>query len=382
MALDTDYINNNVYAVVNAIHKMATGEDALSVVDTQSFVDYGNTVLSSNDHTETFMSTLMLLQARAYYTWRPYESSLRDLMITGEEWGAIYQKIDGEVGDFVSDETYELVDGQSVDQYIVRKPNATQKLFIRRSTYSNFITMSRKLLQGAFRSEADFASFAAMIFGKMRIKLDFATENMARLAIANYVGTLSAANSPQIVNLVSDYNASTGSALTAATALFDKDFLAYAVGEIELYSNRLSHLSVAYNKEGAERHTPKREQKLLIYDGFQSRLQHVLQYQAFHDEFVRLRNFVEVPYWQGEQSRMQIDVKVEDANADGGTANVVLNNIIGVLFDRFALGTFRSDEETLTTPLNARARYYNTFHFAEQLWYNDMSENFVCFTLN
>lgn len=379
MPLINNYVNNEVYAIVNEVHKEATGSKAVAVIDTQSFVDYGNTVLASNDQTETFMSTLMLQMARMYTTFRPYESSLRDLIVTGEEWGAIYQKIDAEVGDFVSDDTYELTDGQSVDQYVVRKPTATQKLFVKKSPYKNYVTISRKALKDAFRSEGDFSLFVSLVFGKMRTKLDFALENLARLAIANYIGTLAAQNAQEI-HLVTNYNAATGSSLTAATAPFDKDFQAYAVGEIELVSKRMRNLSTSYNLEGAERHTPTGEQRLLVLDEFQTRLQTVLQYQAFHEQLVSLREFIEVPYWQGESARSTIKVTVDDG--DGGTTNETVENIIACVFDRFALGTFRSDEETLTTPVNASARYYNTFHFAEQLWYNDMSENFVYFTLN
>ena len=381
MPLINNYVNNEVYAIVNEVHKEATGSKAVAVIDTQSFVDYGNTVLASNDQTETFMSTLMLQMARMYTTYRPYESSLRDLIVTGEEWGAIYQKIDAEVGDFVADDTYELTDGQSVDQYVVRKPTATQKLFVKKSPYQNYVTISRQALKDAFRSEGDFSRFVSLVFGKMRTKLDFALENLARLAIANYIGTLAAQGATaQEIPLVTNYNAATGSSLTAATAPFDKDFQAYAVGEIELVSKRMRNLSTSYNLEGAERHTPTGEQRLLVLDEFQTRLQTVLQYQAFHEQLVSLREFIEVPYWQGESARSTIKVTVDDG--DGGTSDETVENIIACVFDRFALGTFRSDEETLTTPVNARARYYNTFHFAEQLWYNDLSENFVYFTLN
>ena len=111
MALENSVINNNVYLIVNDIAKQALGSINIDVVDTKSFVDFGNAVINSSDYTETFMQTLLLRIARTYETWRPYESSLRDLVISGEEWGAIYQKIDAEVPDFVSDETFELVDG-------------------------------------------------------------------------------------------------------------------------------------------------------------------------------------------------------------------------------------------------------------------------------
>ena len=374
MALENSVINNNVYLIVNDIEKQALGSINIKVVDTKSFVDFGNAVINSSDYTETFMQTLLLRIARTYETWRPYESSLRDLVISGEEWGAIYQKIDAEVPDFVCDETFELVDGKSVDQYIVRKPTAKQKLFVKRSTYQNYVTMTRKLLQGAFLSEAEFVRFTRQIEGKMRIKLDFAMENMARLAIGSYIAN--ADSTKQVVNLVTDYNSETGESLTAATALHDKDFLAYAAGTMELYSKRIRNLSTAYNKENMERHTPRGEQRFLVFDLFQSRLQHVVQYQAYHEELVSLKEFIEVPYWQSEQDRSTIKVTLED-----GTS-ATISNVVGFIFDRYALGTFMSDEETLATPINARARYWNVFHFAEQLWFNDLSENGVVFTLN
>jgi hypothetical protein len=376
-ATNTAYINNNVYAIVNEANRQANGIAPVTVQDTASFVDFGNKVLSSNDATEVFTQTLLLMMADSYTTWRPYESSLRDLLYSGEEWGAIYQKIDAEVPDFVSDETFELVDGQSVDQYIVRKPTPAQKLFVKRSTYTNYVTIGRKQLQGAFRNEAEFAKFVQLVFGKMRIKLDFATENMARLAIGSYIAN---AGASQIVHLLTNYNTESGRTLTKAEALLDEKFLAYMAGEMELVSKRLRNISRSYNTEGAERHTPRGEQRFLIYDLAQSRLQTVVQYNAYHKELVELKEFVEVPYWQGEQTRDKIVVTIDDGQ--GGTETKTVENVVGFIFDRFALGTFRYDEEMLTTPLNARGRYYNTFHHAEQLWYNDLSENGIVFTLD
>ena len=388
--MNNDYINNEVYSIVNAVNKMATGADEVAVIDTQSFIDYGNSVLSSSDNTEVFLNTYLLRVATTYDTFRPYTGALKDLVLSGSEWGAIVQKIDAEVPDFVADETFEIADGQSVDQYVVRKPVGHQKLFIKRSTYQNYITTSKKLLKGAFTSEAAFLSWARMVAGKMRNKIEFATENMVRLAIASYIAN---AKDSQYVHLLTNYNAESGLSLTADKALLDKDFLAYAAGEMELVSKRLRNLSVSYNAEEMERHTPLGEQRFLVFDKFQSRLQHVVQYQAYHKELVSLGEFVEVPYWQGEYQtetvsgedvrvdvRDTIIVKVDDG--DGGTETKTVSKIMGFIFDKYALGAHRSEEETLTTPVNARGRYYNTFHFAEQLWFNDLSENGIVFCLD
>lgn len=361
------------YAIANSVYEQATGRTDVVATDSNSFVDLGNSVLSSNDTTEGFMNTLLARMARTYFTYRGYTSDLRDLMADSITWGAIMQKIDAEVPDFVQDETFELEDGESVDMYVVRKPTATQKLFIKRTSFSNFVTISRKLLRSAFADEGAFNNFVGMVFGKMRIRIDLTMETLARVAIANAMVN---AGESQCFNLVTMYNAETGETLTADTCLHDKDFMAYAVSVMQLQSKRMARPSVSYNAEGAERHTPLAEQKFLVYDEFQSRLETVVQYSAFHKDLVELKSYIEVPYWQGESDRQKVIV----TNSSG--VSTTIENIVGAIFDRFALGTFCSEEDTLTTPVNARGRYYNTFYFLEALFYNDMSENFVYFTLN
>lgn len=366
----------DVYAVVNDIAKQAVGGKAINVTDTASFVDLGNNILSSNDAVESFMDTLLLRVAKTYYTTRAYRAKLQDLLVSGSQWAAIYQKIDTSVGDFIEDESLKLEDGKSVDMYIVRKPSATQKLFVKKSDYQNFITTHKKTLQGAFTSEAAFQAFASDIATKMRTKLDFATENMARLAIGNFIGLM---NDAQKVHLLTRYNVLTDGSLTADEALLNKDFLAWAAGVIELESKRMSDLSVLNNKEGVERHTPSDDMFLLVFDEFQTAMQYCLQYQAFHDNLVRMRSFVEVSYWQAEKSRDRINLTVQDGD---NTKEVTVTNIMAFAFDRYALGCFRSNERVNTTPWNARGEYANTFYTAMQLWYNDLSENAKLFLLD
>ncbi len=392
MATNNQYINNEVYAIINDVAKMMTGAEDVAVIDTHSFVDFGNSVLSSSDSTEMFLNAYLLRIAQTYDTFRPYTGQLKDLVLNGSEWGAIVQKIDAEVPDFVSDDTYELVEGQSIDQYKVRKPTGRQKLFIKRSTYKNYMTTSKKLLKGAFLSEQAFANWARMVAGKMRNKIEFALEGLCRLAMANYMAN---AKETQFVHLLTDYNAESGRSLTADEALLDEKFMAYAAGTMELQSKRLRNLSVSYNAEGAERHTPAGEQRFCVFDLFQSRLQTVVQFMAYHKELVSLGEFVEVPYWQGEYETVEVEgeevrvpardkivVKIEDPEDPTATITKTISKIMGFVFDRYALGAHRSEEETLTTPVNAAGRYFNTFHYAEQLWFNDLSENGLIFCLD
>ena len=61
---------------------------------------------------------------------------------------------------------------------------------------------------------------------------------------------------------------------------------------------------------------------------------------------------------------------------------MTISGILAILHDRDALGIYKIYEDIATTPINARGMYYNTFWHEKQLWFNDLSENFIYFTLN
>ena len=138
-------------------------------------------------------------------------------------------------------------------------------------------------------------------------------------------------------------------------------------------------MSTIYNEDGAERHTPLEEQRYYVLSDFQTQMETVVQYSAFHTEYVDKVNGKDVPYWQSVESPSSIDVNIESGE---GTKRVQLNNIIAVIFDRDALGTYRKERDVLNSPMNARGRYFNVFYHERQLWFNDMSENGIVFTLN
>lgn len=370
----------DVHAVVNDLAKQATGRKDIAVTDTASFIDLGRLILSSNDMMESFMNALALRFAETYYTARKYRGKLRSLMVTGSQWAAIYQKINGEVPDFVEDETFKIEEGKSVDQYIVRKPTATQKFFLQKATYSNFITWTRKLLSGAFTSEAAFQQFVSLLNLKMNNKLEFATENLGRACIASYIANT---GEKQRVHLLTKYKAITGETLSASKALVTAPFLAWAAGQIELYTKRMGNLSVSYNKESVETHTPIGDNRLVVWDELQNAMQYSMQYNVFHADMVKLGHFEELSFWQAENNPMQIKATIKSGEGDSEiSSDVAVNNIVAFCFDRYALGTKRSDVETLTTPVNARGRYANTFYHCDSLWFNDLGENGIVFLLD
>lgn len=368
---------NQIYALVNSVSAQALGSSAIDAVDAQGLVSLGDTILSSQTNTEAFLNTLVQRIGRTILSYRRYTNKLSDLVVDDFTMGAILQKIKVSMPAAETDPAYSLTNGQSVDHYVVAKPVVHQKLFVTRTPYAFHVTVQRETLREAFLSETALGSFISVIFGEVQNKIELALEDLGRTAIANYMAEI--ANTSREIKLVTNYNenAATGSTVTAANAMFDNAFLRYAVAQMQLYSKRFTDMSTLYNDGTETRHTPKEDQRLRILSEFATMLETVVDYAAFHDEYVKVKGYTEINYWQSAQDPDEIMIN----RASDGT-ETELANIIGILHDRDALGMYKKDTDVLTTPVNAAGMYYNTYWHEKQLWFNDLSENAVIFTLN
>ncbi len=372
---------NQIYSIVNDVAKETMGESALVATDTASLVAMGNAVLSSSTNTECFIDTLVQRIGRTIISYRPYKSKLGLLAVSDMTMGAILQKIKVKMPTAVEDVTTQLIDGQSVDQYIISKPKATQKLFVKRTPYTFYITIQKKWLREAFTSESAMGSFISAIYGEVENALELSQENLARLCMANFMATISTSAS-RVINLVTDYNTASGRSVpTGENAMLDEAFLRYSLGRMNNISKKMQTMSVLYNDGTETRHTPIADQRFVSLVDFQTALETQVQWAAFHEQYVEKQNGIEVPYWQSAQSPLDIDLIIEGDDPEQ-EESTTLSNIVAFIHDRDALGTYRKDVDVATTPLNARGMYTNQFWHMNDLYFNDVTENGIIFTLN
>lgn len=371
---------NQIYGIVNDVCEQTMGESALTATDTASLVAMGNAILSSSTNTEAFIDTLVQRIGRTMISYRPYKSKLGLMAVSDMTMGAIMQKIKVQMPEAVEDVTTQLVDGQSIDQYIVSKPKATQKLFVKRTPYTFYITIQKKWLREAFTSETAMGSFISAIYGEVENKLELSQENLARLCMANFMATIST-DGNRVINLVTLYNATSGESVTASDALINEAFLRFAIGIMNNVSRKMETMSVLYNDGSETRHSPQSDQRFVSIIDFQTALETQVQWAAFHDKYVKKQNGIEVPYWQAAQSPYNIDLVIEGDDPEQ-EEHTTLSNIVAFIHDRDALGTYRKEVEVATTPLNARGLYTNQFWHMNDLYFNDITENGVIFTLN
>ena len=364
---------NQIYSIVNDISAQSFGAQALTVVDNQGLISLGTTVLSSSTNTEAFLNTLAQRIGKTIMDFRRYRNRLADMVLDDFEYGAILQKIKVHMPQAEADESYGLTDGSSVDHYKIAKPNVTQKLFVTRTPYQFKITIQRVHLKEAFTSAEQMGSFIGAVFGEVRNAIEICLEGLGRNAIANFV-----AETSNKVDLVTEYNGLVSTPVTSADALLDDAFVRYAISRINETFDMMQSMTSLFNDGSVERFTPREDMRVKLLSQFVRRAQTTTQYAAFHEELVAVDNSFEIlPFWQAAQTPGSILVE----RASDGTSTGV-DNIIAIVHDRDALGMYKKDEEVVTTPINAAGLYYNTFWHLQELWYNDLSENFIYFTLN
>lgn len=363
-----------IYDIVNSVNNQTMGLTDLTVVDEQGLISLGQTVLTTNGLADTWLNSLAQRIGRTIISFREYKSKYSDMVLDSMQWGNIVQKIKVSMPKATEDESYSLVDGKSVDMYKVANPKVKQTFFTSETPYQFYVTVKRNQLEEAFTSEGAMNGFIGAIYGEVQNAIELSLESLARNCINNFIGEKF--KSQKTINLLDMYNTETGKTLTVNTCLHDKEFLAYCVSRINLYSKYMENMSTQYNDGTQTRHTPKSLQHLRVLEDFESRLETVVQYQAFRDNYVKLNNYHTTSFWQSIKKPDEINVNLA---SDGKPAHYT--GIVAVLYDRDALGLYKKDSWNSTTPFNSAGGYYNTYYHHKELYFNDLSENFVVFVI-
>jgi hypothetical protein len=134
-----------------------------------------------------------------------------------------------------------------------------------------------------------------------------------------------------------------------------------------------------FNIGGTDKFTPKEFLHVVLLSDFKKAANVFLQSDVFHDNFTELPGAEEVPYWQGSGTGYAFtDISsINIKTASDGTA-VNTSGILGVMFDRDALGVTNLDRR-VTTNYNPKAEFYNNWYKFDAGYFNDTNENFVVF---
>lgn len=379
---------SQIYTLMNTVTQEVLGSEAVVNEDLSNVVDMGTTIIDSNN-IDNYVRSLIDHIGKVIFVNRPYSGNARSVLMSGWEYGSILEKVTCDnLPEAQENESWELKDGASYDPNIFHKPEVSATFFNKRSTFQVPMSFARDQVKESFSNAEQLNGFISMIYNAIDKSMTVKTDALIMRTICNAIaetlhadyadGTYTGKTGVKAVNLLYLYNQQFGTELTADKALTTPEFIRFASREMNLYKNRLSSLSTLFNIGGKDRFTPADMLHVILLNDFYESANMYLQSDTFHDEFTRLPNAEVVPFWQGSgtdysfESTSAINVKTGDNNT------VTASGILGVMFDRDALGVCNFERHT-TSNFNPVGEFYNEWFKMTSGYFNSLNENVVVF---
>jgi hypothetical protein len=378
-------------AFLTALYEEATGQKpTLQIANTADFTSVGTTLLQGG--LDPIIGALAQVLDRTVFAMRVYNKKFDDITLDEIRWGAVTRKVNFIDNDLdTADDRLTLTDGVAVDPYVVKKPKAVSLQFYGNTQYQDSITIFRDQLDSALRDAAEFGRFISGVMTNISNKHKQIEEAEARGMLINFITAKASVDSSNAINVLQEYYNETGVTLTPADMFAPGnyvDFTRWLAAFMETLMDKMSERSLKYhmNITGKElmRFTDKANMRKYISDKVLNNIRAVAESNLFNPD--RIANIAEgarkMSFWQNIDNPYSVQATPSYLNTTTGTidtagAAVQVDNIIGVLFDRDALGMVKRSTWSGATPFNPRGGYYNLFWHWTQQTYNDFTENFV-----
>ena len=396
--------------------------------DLSNIVDIGRTIISSTEwgnNFDNYVGRIIDKIGRTIFVDRPYEGD--DLGLEREDWqyGSVMEKVRVEVGDFVENDSWKLSRGRYLgngkvtpgtypddpteddlrsndgypyfgDLFAFDEPAEVQaKYFNLKTTFRAKIILPRNQMESAFRSASAMQRFFGTIENRIRTKMEVSREALAYRVENNFIAAKLSVNNG-VVNLLTAYKDASGdNTLTAAHALESVEFLRYCVRRIKTDKKLLAKFGGMYNVEGYGTFTPASKLKAIALTDFATAMETVLKSQTYHDAFVTLDGYREIPFWQFRiddnngkdtftaRSTIRATPLIPNANTGAPVKGdpVDQSGIVFVMQDIDA-AMIAQEDAPVDVIYNPDGRFYKYFYNRDCSYYNDLTENGIVYIIS
>lgn len=388
-----------IYTLINIVSGEVLGKTGIVTEDLTGIVDLGTEVFNQNA-VDNYVKSLVNHIGKVIFVNRPYAGKVPSVLMDAWEFGSVLEKISADVPAAEENDTWDLTDGQTYSQDVFHKPTVTAKFFNSKVTFEVPVSITERQVKESFSNAAQLNGFISMIYAAVEKAMTIKADALIMRTINNMIAetvladaqafgakaagdmagaNLSSASTARCVNLLKLYKDKTGNAeMTAAKAITDPDFIRFASYVMGTYADRLQSISTLFNVGKKERFTPKDMLHVVLLSDFAKAAQTYLYSDTFNRGDVLLPQAETVPFWQGSGQNYEFastgNIKIKES---GGKA-VEISGVLGVMFDRDALGVCNLDRR-VTTNYNAKAEFFNNYYKFDAGYFNDTNENFVVF---
>lgn len=378
---------SQIYEIMNSVTGEILGESAVVSEDLSNIVDIGTEIFNANA-IDNYVRSLVNHIGRVVFVNRPYSGNVPSVLMDGWEYGSVLEKITAELPEATENESWELTDGASYDPNIFYKPTVSAKFFNKRVTFEIPMSFTERQVKESFSNAVQLNGFLSMLYNAVDKSMTIKIDSLVMRTINNMIGetiydeygsdSLSSKSGVRAINLLYLYNDRFNTELTAEDAITTPDFIRFASLEMGVMASRLTKISTLFNIGGKDRFTPSDMLHVVMLSDFRKSANVYLQSDVFHEQFTALPNAEEVPFWQGSGTTYDFD-DITAVNVTTASNHAVeATGILGIMFDRDALGVTNLDRR-VTTNYNPKAEFFNNWYKFDAGYFNDTNENFVVF---
>lgn len=386
-----------IYSLINSVSGEVLGKTDIVAEDLTGVVDLGTEIFNQGA-VDNYVKSLVNHIGKVVFVNRPYSGKIPSVLMDAWEFGSVLEKISADVPQAEENDTWNLTDGQEYKQDIFHKPVVSAKFFNSKVTFEVPVSITERQVKESFSSAAQLNGFLSMIYSAVEKSMTIKTDALIMRTINNMIGeTLAAdkaafgwvasthetvdyttASTVRCVNLLHLYNQLKATDLTAEECLTDGNFIRFASYQMGLYADRLQSISTLFNVGGKERFTPKDALHTVLLSDFAKAAQAYLYADTYNKEQVLLPNAETVASWQGTGKDYGFAHTSAINITTSGNNAINIGGVLGVMFDRDALGVCNLDKR-VTTNYNAKAEFFNNYYKFDAGYFNDTNENFVVF---
>ena len=378
-----------LHELVNTVTQEVLGTETIVQEDLSNVVDIGKQIIDS-DNVDNYVKKLVNHIGKVVFKNRLYSGGAPSVLMDSWEYGSILEKVSADMPEAKESDTWNLKNGEDYSPDIFYQPTVSAKFFNSKVTFEIPMSFTERQVKESFSNANQLNGFISMLStsveNAMTVKLDGlimrTINNMTAETLVHDLGDEGVVDltgtGVKAVNLLKLFNDEYGESLTQANALSNPDFIRYATYIIGLYSDRISKISTLFNIGGKERFTSADYLSTVLLSDFEKASNVFLKADIQNKEQITLPSHETVPYWQGSGTAYSFEdvSSINVATATGGT--IEATGIIGVMFDREAIGVSNLDRR-VTTNYNPKAEFYTNFYKFDAGYYNDMNENYIVF---
>ena len=391
-----------IYSLLNSIEQEIMGDayndptNAPYIIqeDLSNIATVGTKLLDSTSITaaglswrDNYVRSMIDRIGRMVFVDRVYRSIFPDLRRDEWEYGSIMTKSRCKRFAAKTNPSWSLQAGQTVNQFEFTPPETMTMFYNDRDAWQIDCSFADVQLRESFTSAREMDRFISMIESAISRSMDSKIDSIASRTLNALMAEKLYANKG-VIDVLTEYNATVQTPISALQARYDPDFLRYLAYKILLTKKRMQVLCGCFqiaDSAGYETQTPPDRLRFALHSDIAESLDVYLQSTTYHEQITDIGEYISVPLWQANASEsgtfdFNMTTRIDCKLASDNTKTVNRNHIIGIMWDWDACAIC-NQHRRVTSSYNANGEYFNNFYKIDTMSFVDVLENCVVFVL-